>query len=118
MLVRVEMIKGKSAKYKKAVLNAIHYAMEDVLEITEDERFQRIVEIPEEDFEMSSEKTNGFMIIEITLFPGRPKELKKALIKKITSNLAESLSLDADDIYIIFHEPPLENWGMAGEQLG
>lgn len=118
MLVRVEMIKGKSAKYKKTVLNSIHDAMEEVLEITEDERFQRIIEIPEEDFEMSAEKTNGFMIIEITLFPGRPKEVKKELIKKITNNLSNNLSIDVDDVYIIFHEPPLENWGMAGEQLG
>lgn len=40
------------------------------------DRFQRIVEIPKEDFDTASEKADNFMIIELTLFPGRTKEQK------------------------------------------
>ena len=49
------------------------------------DRFQRIVEIPKEDFEMASGKTDNFMIIELTIFPGRTREQKRKAIETITS---------------------------------
>ena len=58
------------------------------------------------------------MIIELTLFPGRTKEQKKAAIEIITSKLVEALSIAPEDVFIIISEPPLENWSMAGHQKG
>ena len=115
-LVRVDMIKGKSPEYKKAVFDCIHSGLIESIGIEDWDRFQRIVEIPREDFETALGKTDEFMIIELTLFPGRTKEQKGVAIKAITSRLENSLGIDPTDVFIVINEPPFENWGMGGVQ--
>ena len=117
-LVRVDMIKGKTPDYKKKVLNCIHEGLIDSIDIEGWDRFQRIVEIPREDFETAPGKTDNFMIIELTLFPGRTKKQKGAAIKAITSRLEKSLGIAPTDVFIVINEPPFENWGMGGVQKG
>ena len=117
-LVRVDMIKGKTSEYKKTVLNCIHEGLVESIGIEDWDRFQRIVEIPREDFETALGKTDEFMIIELTLFPGRTKEQKGVAIKAITSRLENSLGIDPTDVFIVINEPPFENWGMGGAQKG
>lgn len=115
-LVRVEMIKGKTAEYKKNVLDCIHSGLMDSIGIEDWDRFQRIVEIEKSDFETAPGKTDNFMIIELTLFPGRTKEQKGKAIEVITSKLSNKLGIDPTDIFIVIDEPPFENWGMGGIQ--
>jgi len=117
-LVRVEMIRGKSPEYKKLVLTNIHEGLMESFGIADWDRFQRIVEISPEDFEVPEGKTENFMIIELTVFPGRTKEQKRNAIEKITGKLHDMLGIAPTDIFIIINEPPLENWGMAGKQKG
>ena len=117
-LVRVDMIRGKSPEYKKQVLEIIHAGLVEALGIEDWDRFQRIIEIPKEDFEVPEGKTENFMIIEFTLFPGRTKEQKKKAIEIVTENLNKRLGINKTDVFIIINEPPLENWGMAGNQKG
>ncbi len=115
-IVKVEMLKGKSPEYKKTVLDCIHSGLVDSIDIEDWDRFQRINEYDKADFEMPSFKSDDFMIIELTLFPGRTKEQKKKAIERITENLKNSLSVDPSDVFMIIQEPPLENWGIGGEQ--
>ena len=117
-LVRVDMIKGKLPGYKKTVLDCIHIGLMESIGIEDWDRFQRIVEIPRDDFETAPGKTDNFMIIELTLFPGRTKEQKGDAIKAITSRLGDSLGIAPTDVFIVINEPPLENWGMGGIQKG
>ena len=117
-LVSVNMIKGKSSEYKKTVLDCIHAGLMESINIEDWDRFQRIVEIPKDDFETAPGKTDNFMIIELTLFPGRTKEQKGDAIKAITSRLGDSLGIASTDVFIVISEPPLENWGMGGIQKG
>ena len=115
-LVRVDMIKGKSTEYKKTVLDCIHIGLMESIGIEDWDRFQRIVEIQREDFETAPGKTDNFMIIELTLFPGRTKEQKGSAIKAITAGLEERLGIAPTDVFIVINEPPFENWGMGGKQ--
>lgn len=117
-LVRIEMKKGKSAEYKKTLLDCVHSGLVEALGIEEWDRFQRIVEIDKDDFETAPGKTDDFMMIELTLFPGRSREQKKKVIELITAKLGEELSIAPTDIFIVMSEPPLENWGMGGHQKG
>lgn len=115
-LVRVEMIAGKTPEYRKTVLNCIHDGLSEALGIPDWDRFQRIVEIPRENFETAPEKSDAFLIIELTLFPGRTRDQKGAAIHQITANLKNQLGIAPEDVFIIIHEPPNENWGMGGNQ--
>ena len=117
-LVRVEIVKGKSHEYKKTLLDCIHEALVETLCIEDWDRFQRIIETDKEDFEIPSGKTENFTIIEITMFQGRSKEQKRALIEIITKKLGERLEIIPTDVFIIINEPPNENWGLGGKQKG
>lgn len=117
-LVKINLLKGKSAKYKKTVFDCVHQGLIESLGISDWDRFQRIIEFDRTDFEAPAEKSDNFMIIELTIFPGRTREQKKAAIEIITAKLVEALSIAPEDVFIIISEPPLENWGMAGNQKG
>lgn len=115
-LVKIEIIKGHTDEYKKVFLQSVHDALESALSIPAWDRFQRLYELENDCFERANMQTNTFSIIELTLFPGRSKEMKKKVISEITRLLGERLAVPPEDIYIVIHEPPLDNWGMNGRQ--
>ena len=115
-LVRIEIVKGKSVEYKKEMLEGVHVALMNAIQIEDWDRFQRLYEIEEEFFERSEGKTDKFTMIEITMFQGRTKEKKAKLYEEIVKELYERLQIQATDIFIVLNEPPNENWGLAGKQ--
>jgi 4-oxalocrotonate tautomerase family enzyme len=115
-LVKIEIIKGKSLEYKKTVLDAVHVALENAIQIENWDRFQRLYEIEDDLFERSESKTDKFTMIEITMFPGRTKEQKSKLYKEIVKELNQRLGIEPTDIFIVINEPANENWGLAGIQ--
>ena len=115
-LVKVNMIAGKTPEFKKTVFDCIHEGLIDAFGISDWDRFQRIEEFEKDSWEAPEGKTENFMIIELTIFPGRTREQKKTVIEKITGLLCEKLGIPATDVFIVMNEPPLENWGMGGNQ--
>ena len=115
-LVKIEIIEGKSREYKSQLLDGIHKALVDSLQIEDGDRFQRLYELPAENFERNESKTDKFTMIELTIFPGRTKEQKAAAYEAIVKELHDRLQIDATDIFIVINEPVIENWGLAGKQ--
>lgn len=113
-LVKIEIRKGKSDEYKKAILDGVHDALVEAIKIPDYDRFQRIYELDNANFESPPTKTDNVTIIEITLFQGRSTESKKNLYQEIVKNLSKNPCIDGDDITIVLYEPPLENWGIKG----
>jgi len=113
-LVKVEILKGKSQEYKKAILDGIHSALVEAFEILDGDRMQRLYELDEDCFERSTNKTENITLIELTVFKGRSFEAKKKLYSAIVRNLAKSPGIDGKDIFIVINELPLENWGVKG----
>ena len=114
--VRIDIVKAKSREYKRTLLDCVHEGLVEAFGIDDDDRYQRICEIDGEDFERPPEKTDGYTLIELTIFPGRTAAQKEHAIRSITSGISESLGVSPKDIAIVMHEPPLENWGFAGRQ--
>ena len=115
-LVRIEIIKGKSIEYKKEMLEGVHTALMNAIQIEDWDRFQRLYEIEDELFERSENKTDKFTMIEITMFQGRTKEQKARIYEEIVKELYARLEIQATDVFIVINEPPNENWGLAGKQ--
>lgn len=113
-LVKVELLKGKSREYKKAILDGVHAALAESLKIPDHDRTQRLYELDPAHFEIPPSKTENVTLIEITMFKGRSTEAKKKLYRAIVRNLAESPGIEGNDITIVLHELPLENWGIRG----
>ena len=115
-LVKIEISDGKSADYKKQLLDGVHTALVNSIGIADSDRFQRLYELPNEHFEKNASKTNNFTIIEIVMFAGRSKEQKARMYEEIVNELHNRLGIANTDIFIYIHEPPNENWGLAGKQ--
>ena len=52
-LVKIEIRKGKSKEYKKALLDGVHDALVEAIEIPDYDRFQRLYELENDNFEAS-----------------------------------------------------------------
>ncbi|MGC7845691.1 tautomerase family protein [Desulforudis sp. 1088] len=113
-LVRIEMRAGKPAAYKKAVLDGVHEALVQAIKIPDHDRNQRLYELDADHFEISPTKSENAVIIEIVMFKGRSAEAKKRLFQAVVANLGKNPGIDGNDIIIVLHEPPLENWGIRG----
>ena len=115
-LVKIEIIKGKSKEHKKAVLDGVHDALVNTIKIPDWDRFQRLYELDEENFEVPEKYGENVTIIGITLFKGRSFEAKKKLYSLITGNLAANPGIEKEDVVIVLNDVPLENWGINGGQ--
>lgn len=105
---------GKSPEYRKALLDGVHNALVQSFRIPPHDRFQTLAELSCDHFEAPPTKSDDVTIIEVTAFKGRTFEAKRQLYQAITDNLAKNPGIAEDDIIIILHEPPLENWGIRG----
>lgn len=113
-MVKIEMRAGKSAEYKKALLDGIHRALVGAFRIPDDDRNQKIYEFAPENMEIPSNKTADYIIVEITAFEGRSMEAKRNLYRNIVAEVSERIGLRGDDITIVLQEVPLLNWGVRG----
>jgi phenylpyruvate tautomerase PptA (4-oxalocrotonate tautomerase family) len=112
-LVTITMLKGRSKEIKKSILTEVHDALVKCFKIPNSDRYQRIIEIGPDNFEIPSDRTKQCVTIELTVYPGRSLDAKRLLYKDIVERL-EKLGIVSTDILIILNEPPLENWGLRG----
>ena len=114
-MVAIEMQGGRTAEAKKALLDAVHDALVAAFEIPDDDRQQRVVEYPAENFEVPPGKSADHVLITIDVFPGRSARAKRELYAGIVGRF-EGLGVDPLDVLIVVNEIPLENWGIRGGQ--
>ncbi len=112
-LVKIETRKSWNKSQKKGIMEAIHSAMRKALKIPKNDRDIRFHEYHPEDFQISPDKTEKYILIEISMFTGRTLQAKKELYQGIVANLGK-LGILASDVFIVLHEVPLENWGIRG----
>ena len=113
-LVKIEILKGKNAEYKKAILRGVHSALVESFKIPESYTNNRLYELEKENFEFPEGRSDQFTSIELTVFKGRSFEEKKKLYTEIIKNLKNDPGIDGNDILIIINEPTMENWGIRG----
>jgi phenylpyruvate tautomerase PptA (4-oxalocrotonate tautomerase family) len=113
-LVKIEIRKGKSGEYKKALMDGVHRALVDCFKVPEKNRNQRLYELDAENFEIASGHTDDFIIVELTVFQGRSLDAKRILYKSIVDNLEKDLGISRSEVLIVINETPMENWGVYG----
>jgi phenylpyruvate tautomerase PptA (4-oxalocrotonate tautomerase family) len=112
-LVKIETRKSWNASQKKEIMEAIHSSMREALKIPENDRNIRFHVYHSDDFQVPPDKTEKYILVEISMFAGRSLQAKKELYQGIVTNLGE-LGVLASDAFIVLHEVPLENWGIRG----
>lgn len=119
-LVTLTLRKGKTASFKSSVLNAVHRALV-ASGVPETDRFHRVLELEQEDFrydpgypDLSSPRTDDFVLVEILLSFGRSVKVKKKILADIIEGIAQAPGLDPEQVMVVFKETAWENWSFAG----
>jgi phenylpyruvate tautomerase PptA (4-oxalocrotonate tautomerase family) len=117
-LVRIALRAGRSENYRRAVADAVHRAMVETINVPPKDRFQIITEhdaaglIYDPSF-LDIPRTDGVLLIQITLNAGRTVELKKALFARMAGLLAENPGVRREDVLVSLVEVPKENWSFG-----
>ena len=117
-LVRIALMKGKPASYRRKVGDAIHQALVESIDVPAKDRFQLITEHDPEDFVFDREylgiaRSRDLVIVQITLSAGRSLHLKRALYRAIAGRLAAAVQLRPEDVWINLVETARENWSFG-----
>lgn len=117
-LTRVALRRGKSAEYKRAVLDGIYEAMRETFRVPEDDRFMLIDEYDNENILYSASypgipHSDDLLIIQLTVNDTRTVEQKKALYASIVEKLANNPGVRQEDVLINLVEVAKENWSFG-----
>ncbi|MCK0472241.1 tautomerase family protein [Halalkalibacter sp. APA_J-10(15)] len=112
--VKVFGLKDVLNSRKKLVSSIIHSCMVDALEFPEEKKFQRFFLMDEEDFFFSNDRSENYMVIEISMFEGRSIATKKKLIQLLYERLTSKCKMRKEDIELTIFETPKHHWGIRG----
>ena len=117
-LVRISLLKGKPASYRRKVGDAVHQALVETISVPAKDRFQLITEHEPEDFVYDREylgiqRSRELVIVQITLSAGRSLHLKRTLYRTIAERLGTAAGLRPEDIWINLVEVAKENWSFG-----
>ncbi len=118
-LVRIDLMRGKSAEYRKTLGEIVYKAMAEVFNVPNDDKFQVITEHAPEELNISASylgyhHSDDIILIQITLNSGRSIEFKKAFYKRVADDLHAQLKARPDDVIINLVEVAKENWSFGG----
>jgi phenylpyruvate tautomerase PptA (4-oxalocrotonate tautomerase family) len=108
-LVKVNLLKGRSAEDKDSIAAAIQAALVSTLEVHDANRYQLFNEYNREHFRHPSgylglTYTEQLLIVEITLRAGDDDEHKKSLLAAINRNLVAAGVVGGDDVFVLITE--------------
>jgi phenylpyruvate tautomerase PptA (4-oxalocrotonate tautomerase family) len=108
-LVKVNLLKGRSADEKDSIAASIQAALVSTLDVPDADRYQLFNEYDEDTFRHTSgylgmTYTDQLLIIEITFLEGRDDEVKKALLAAINRNLVAAGVIGGDDMFVLITE--------------
>jgi phenylpyruvate tautomerase PptA (4-oxalocrotonate tautomerase family) len=117
-LVRIALRKGTTPEFRSAVSESIHRAMVETIGIPEQDRFQILTEHDEQSLRydpsyLGISRSDGVIIIQITLSAGRTVETRKALFARIAERLRQSPGVRPEDVFINLVETQKENWSFG-----
>ena len=117
-LVRIDLLRGKSPAYRKAICDGIYRAMTETFGVPKDNRFMIVGEHEPDNFihaesYLGIDHTEDLVIIQITANDTRTVEQKQAFFAQIAALLAENPGLRREDVIINLVECKKENWSFG-----
>jgi phenylpyruvate tautomerase PptA (4-oxalocrotonate tautomerase family) len=117
-LVQIHLMQGKSAEFRRRVGEIVYQIMVDTINVPPKDNFQIIAEHDQaslvyDPYYLNIPRTDGIVIIQITLNEGRTIELKKAFYKGLAEHLHTELGIRMEDVFISLIEVKKENWSFG-----
>jgi phenylpyruvate tautomerase PptA (4-oxalocrotonate tautomerase family) len=120
----ISTIQVLEERYDEGRLRKISAAVQDalinVLQVTSDDIFQIIHELPRKRFVdspsfLDSKYSDDFILLDVAFHSGRPKEVRLALLKELNARIVAEVGISPDDLMVHLSEDPGENFSFATE---
>lgn len=116
-LVRISLRPEAHAGRVHLVSEAVHQALVDTIGVPPADRFQVITEHPVglvyDPGYLGIARTDGVVVVQITISTGRTLEQKKALFARIARLLQERAQVRPEDVFVNLVEVAKENWSFG-----
>lgn len=117
-LLRIDLLEGKTAEFKSQLGELVYESMLETISIPEEDKFVVVNDLKAEELIFSTnylgvDRTEGIVIIQITMNEGRTTEVKKALYKTVADKLNSQLDIRKEDVFINLVEVNKENWSFG-----
>ncbi len=117
-LVQIHLRQGKSADFRCKVGEIVYQTMLDTINVPPKDNFQIITEHAKDGLiydpeYLNIQRTDGIIVIQITLNEGRTLERKKAFYKQLAERLHAELGIRMEDVFINLIEVKKENWSFG-----
>jgi phenylpyruvate tautomerase PptA (4-oxalocrotonate tautomerase family) len=110
---RIETRRGWLGDRRRDFIEAVQAALVTGIVIPAGDRCVRLLEFDEDAVITPDHAGPRYTVIEISLFSGRSIEAKRRLYAAMVANLAP-FGLAPNEVKVILHEVPRENWGLRG----
>jgi 4-oxalocrotonate tautomerase len=117
-LVRIDLRRGKSPEYKKAICDGVYRALREIFTVPEEDRFMVVNEHDDTNFVyarnyLGIEHSDDFVVLQLTVSNTRTIAKKQALYARIVALLAENPGINTRDIFINLVEVDIANWSFG-----
>jgi phenylpyruvate tautomerase PptA (4-oxalocrotonate tautomerase family) len=116
-LVRIDMLRGRSAEQVRALADVVQEVMLDVFAAPPGDRYQVIHqhepgEILAEDTGLGITRTDGVVVIQVTQ-QGRGRDQKEAMYAALAQRLGDAGLVDPDDLIVSVVENTRDDWSVG-----
>ncbi|MBM3540128.1 MAG: tautomerase family protein [Alphaproteobacteria bacterium] len=117
-LVRIALRQGRPAGFGRRIGAVIHQAMVDTIGVPPRDVFQIVTEHDADGLiydpsYLDISRSDGIVLVQITLSEGRTDAAKQALYKAIAERLRDQLAVRAEDVFINLIEVKKANWSFG-----
>jgi len=112
-VARIEVRRSRPPKQEGLLIEAVYQTQREALKVPEGDRQIRYIEHRPEHFAVPPGRSENYTLVEILIFPDRSLTAKRNLYQEIVRRFG-ALGIAPADVFIVLHEPALDNWGVRG----
>lgn len=105
-----ERLEGKRA----TLSNAIQAALSEAFGLPATKRAHRFFPLEREDVVAPPDRSDDYILIELTIMGGRSTSARKALVRALFDHIQADVGIAPQDVEIVILESAPENWGFRG----
>ncbi|MYV04810.1 tautomerase family protein [Furfurilactobacillus milii] len=117
-LVRVDLQRGRSKSELKAILDAEHKILVQDFGVPARDRYQIVTQHDPEEMEIEDtgfgiDRTDKFVMIQITMRGGRTETQKRTFYEDLVKELQSSAGIEPNDVMVVISENGSPDWSFG-----
>ena len=117
-LVRISLLRGQSRPYRAAIVDGIYQALRETFNVPDEDRFMVLTEHDPDELVFSRSymdiaRSDGFVLIQITISNTRGQAQKNALFAAIVEQLGRDPGVRPQNVMISLVEGDKGNWSFG-----